>query len=115
MVRGRKAHFRNPITISLVVEYDRHEKARYLGLKESEIYNRGLDEILKERAPEMSVEHQQSEIQVKRIELKGLQEDIAWRERVLMDTEIKIEHQDRRKKEIRYDERGKEYQVVIAE
>lgn len=115
MVRGRKPHYHKPITISLVVEEDRHERAKYLGLKESEIYNRGLDEILKERSAELSVEHQQSEIQNRRVSLKELQEDIAWRERILMDTEIKIEHNNRQKKEIRYDGRGREYQVVIVE
>jgi DNA repair exonuclease SbcCD nuclease subunit len=115
MVRGRKPQFRNPITVSLVVEDHLHKPMQALRIKESYVYSRGAKEIIKERISELTEEHFDRIIQALRVDLQHIQEEIAWFERMRMDTRIKKESQDRQKKEIRYDDRGKEYQVVIAQ
>lgn len=118
MVRGRKPYFRNPLTISLVVEQEDHERIRSLRLKESDVYLRGMNEILKERSSELTVEFQESLIQDCRRKMQTIQEEIAWRERVLMDTQIKETRNQRIGKKIietRLDERGQPYQVVMIQ
>jgi hypothetical protein len=115
MKRGRKSLFDNPVTLSLVVEKNLHDPILELGIRESEVYKKGARAIIKERIFDLSEDDFDKLIQIKREQMKKIQDEIAWLERMKMDVIIKNEHQTRKKKEIRFDERGREYQVVISE
>jgi hypothetical protein len=113
MVRGRRKVYQEPVVITLKTERELHDIAVYLRLSDTEVYNRGIMAVMEDRMGDLTEKAVHQYIQNKREKMKGNQDDIAVAERVAMDARIR---EDRKKRiETRHDERGREYQVVIAE
>lgn len=101
--------------IGIRVAREWYDLARFFKVPDSKVFLKGLMAILEERISELSEEQINILIQYKRQELMEAQDFIALCERVALDARIREEKKTRVKVETRRDERGKAYQVVIAE
>jgi uncharacterized Ntn-hydrolase superfamily protein len=115
MTRGRKPPIHEKIRLTVLCDKYRQEYMKHLSIPINVVYDKGIDAFLKERITELTVEQQQQIIQEKRREMKALQDEIAERERIVMDSEILMQKRQRQRTETRKDERGKLYQVVLVE
>ena len=110
-----KSVFQDPVNISCQCEKWLHDIILSLKIPESVVYRAGVDAIIKEKMGDLTAENIQKLIQEQRERIEKLQEGIMILERMMLDAKVKDEVKIRKKKELRFDERGKEYQVVIAE
>lgn len=113
-----KSVFIDPVNISCQCERWKHDIVVRFKIPESTVYRKGLDAIIQERIGDLTEENIQRLIQEEREKMEKIQGDIMTLERMLLDARVKDQTRGLRaqkKIETRHDDRGKAYQVVIAE
>jgi hypothetical protein len=114
MKKGR-TRFNERVGIFLNTEREIRDLARHMRLPDTEAYAIGVNTYALEHPDKITEQQLNKSIQFDRERLKEMQDRIAMKERVALD--LRIRDQVRKKKvvEIRYDERNRPYEVVIAQ
>lgn len=114
-MRGRKPIYRDPVNISIKCERSMRDIMQSLNISDPEVYAAGAIHLAEVHAGDLSEQQVHCIIQELRQDIKDNQERIVCLERVAMDAGVRQELKRKKNIETRYDERGREYQVVIQE
>jgi hypothetical protein len=114
-MRKNRTRFNERVGIFLNTEREIRDLARHMKLPDTDAYAIGVNTYALEHPDKISEQQLTKSIQFDRERLKEMQDRIAMKERVAMDIRIREEARKRKRTITLIDDRGQEYQAVMAD